>query len=98
MNGKDNWVEWRHPQYLQDKSSSPLRQAAVERTSREIMIRRNASTFTMYASALHMSIWARPDAHKWSCPHLSAANIGVRCGEARRLDTRTLPSSYQVHT
>ena len=24
MNGKDNWVEWRHPQYLRDKSSSPL--------------------------------------------------------------------------
>ena len=30
MNGKDNWVEWRHPQYLRDKSSSPLRQAAVK--------------------------------------------------------------------
>ena len=90
MNGKDNWVEWRHPQYFRDKSSSPLRQAAVERTSREIRIRRNASKFTMSVSALHMSIWARPDAHKWRFPHLSAVNIGVRCGEAQRLDTRTL--------
>ena len=95
MNGKDNWVEWRHPQYLRDKSSSPLRQAAVERTSREIRIRRNASKFTM--SAYEHLGQTRRTQMEMSSSFIGKFRRQLR-GSPASWYAHTLPSSYQVHS
>ena len=71
-------------------SEISLRRLLDKLLLKEPLVKPGSGEMRQNLQCLHMSIWARPDAHKWRCPHLSAANIGVRCGEAQRLDTLAL--------